>query len=43
MLAELRMRLEADKPDFGYYQSSNLQGVLMQRIDPGEIAEDRNW
>lgn len=34
MLAELRMKVEADKPDFGYYQSSNLQGVLMQQIAP---------
>ncbi len=33
MLAELRMELEADSPDFGYFQSSNLQGVLMQQID----------
>lgn len=33
MLAELRMKLEADKPDFGYYQSSNLQGVLMEHIN----------
>lgn len=33
MLAELKMRLEADKPDFGYYQSSNLQGVLMEQMD----------
>lgn len=38
MLAELKMKLEADKPDFGYYQSSNLQGVLMERID-GEYAQ----
>ncbi|KAI4447912.1 CRISPR-associated endoribonuclease Cas6 [Eubacterium plexicaudatum ASF492] len=33
MLAELKLELETDHPDFGYFQSSNLQGVLMQRID----------
>lgn len=33
MLAELKMKLEPDKPDFGYYQSSNLQGVLMEQLD----------
>lgn len=33
MLAELRMRLEADSSEFGYYQSSNMQGILMERID----------
>lgn len=38
MLAELRMKLEADKPEFGFYQSSNLQGVLMERIDSGYAA-----
>lgn len=32
MLAELRMKIETDNPDFGYYQSSTLQGVLMQHI-----------
>lgn len=35
MLAELKMQVEADRPDFGYYQSSNLQGVLMEQIDSG--------
>lgn len=33
MLAELRMELEINKPGFGYYQSSNMQGVLMEVID----------
>lgn len=33
MLAELRLELEADSPEFGYYQSSNLHGVLMERMD----------
>lgn len=32
MLAELRMKLETSEPDFGYYQSSNLQGILMEQI-----------
>lgn len=32
MLARLKMKLEVDKEDFGYYQSSNMQGVLMERI-----------
>lgn len=27
------MELETDNPEFGYYQSSNLQGVLMEQID----------
>ena len=38
MLAELRMKLETDKPGFSYYQSSNMQGVLMQMID-GSYAD----
>ncbi len=38
MLAELRMDLEVDRPDFGYYQSSNMQGILMEQID-GKYAE----
>ncbi len=33
MLAELRMKLEVNKPDFGCYQSSNMQGVLMEQLD----------
>lgn len=33
MLAELRMKLEADSSEFGYYQSSNMQGILMEQID----------
>lgn len=33
MLAELRLELESDCSELGYYQSSNLQGVLMQHID----------
>lgn len=32
MLAKLRMELEADKSEFGYYQSTNMQGVLMEQI-----------
>lgn len=38
MLAELRMKLEADKPEFGYYQSSNMQGILMEQIDKDYAA-----
>lgn len=33
MLAQLRMNLEADGDELGYYQSSNLQGVLMERLE----------
>lgn len=33
MLAKLRMKLEVNSADFGYYQSSNMQGVLMEQID----------
>jgi CRISPR-associated endoribonuclease Cas6 len=33
MLAELRMELETEENQIGYYQSSNLQGVLMEQID----------
>jgi CRISPR-associated endoribonuclease Cas6 len=33
MLSELILDLKADSPNFGYYQSSNLQGVLMEWID----------
>lgn len=32
MLAELRMKLEVDKEEFGYYQSSNMQGILMEHL-----------
>ena len=39
MLAELRMELEADSPALGCYQSSNMQGVLMETIDSA-YAED---
>ena len=35
MLAELRMELAPDSADFGYFQSSNLHGVLMEQIDSG--------
>lgn len=38
MLAELRMKVEADNPSFGYFQSSNMQGVLMEHIK-SEYAE----
>lgn len=33
MLAKLRIRLEADSSEVGYYQSSNFQGILMEQID----------
>ena len=33
MLSELRMKLETDDNTISYYQSSNLQGVLMEQID----------
>lgn len=33
MLAELSMKIKTDTPNFGYYQSSNLQGVLMKQIN----------
>jgi CRISPR-associated endoribonuclease Cas6 len=33
MLAELKMELETEGNPIGYYQSSNLQGVLMEQID----------
>lgn len=33
MLAKLTMSLEVDGEGFGYYQSSNLQGILMEQID----------
>ena len=32
MLAQLRMKLATDDTEFGYYQSSNMQGILMERI-----------
>jgi CRISPR-associated endoribonuclease Cas6 len=38
MLARLKMELKADKADFGFYQSSNMQGVLMEQLD-GLYAE----
>lgn len=33
MLAQLRMKLKTDKENFGYYQSSSLQGVLMEQVE----------
>lgn len=42
MLSELRMNLEADRPDFGYYQSSNMQGILMEQIDTAYAQELHN-
>jgi CRISPR-associated endoribonuclease Cas6 len=33
MLAELKIELETQGNPIGYYQSSNLQGVLMEQID----------
>lgn len=43
MLAKLRMRLEVDKPEFGYYQSSNMQGVLMEQLgsDYAEVLHEQ--
>ena len=38
LLAKLTINLEADSEEFGYYQSSNLQGILMEQID-SEYAE----
>jgi CRISPR-associated endoribonuclease Cas6 len=38
MLAELKMELDVEKQEIGYYQSSNMQGVLMEHID-SEYAE----
>jgi CRISPR-associated endoribonuclease Cas6 len=32
MLAELKMELDTGGKEIGYYQSSNLQGVLMERL-----------
>lgn len=45
MLAELRMSLETDKSEFGYYQSSNMQGVLMERLDTAytEQLHEQGW
>lgn len=38
MLAELKMEIQTDNTDFGYYQSSNMQGVLMENIDTSYAA-----
>lgn len=38
MLAELRMEIEADDPQFGYYQASNMHGVLMEELEPSYVA-----
>ncbi len=34
MLAQLKMRLETGDREMGYFQSSSLQGVLMEQLDP---------
>lgn len=33
MLSELQLYLESGDQEIGYYQSSNLHGVLMQNIN----------
>lgn len=33
VLTELRIKLESENSNIGYYQSSNLQGILMEQID----------
>lgn len=38
MLSELKMEIEVDNKEFGYYQLSNMQGILMEFVDP-EYAE----
>lgn len=38
MLSELRMQLKTDADQFGYFQSSNMQGILMEVIDPQYAA-----
>ncbi len=45
MLAQLRMKLKPDCSGFGYYQSSNLQGVLMEQInsDYAEKLHQQGW
>lgn len=45
MLAELKIKLEPDCSEFGYYQSSNLQGVLMEQIesDYAEKLHQQGW
>ena len=35
MLAELRFRLKTESDQFGIFQSSNMQGILMENIDSG--------
>lgn len=39
MLAELRMKLDTGKTEIGYYQSSNLQGILMERIEGNYVEQ----
>lgn len=39
MLAKLTMKLLTEGADFGYYQSSNLQGVLMNQLEGGYAEE----
>ncbi len=45
MLAELKMKLKPDCSEFGYYQSSNLQGVLMEQIesDYADQMHQQGW
>lgn len=38
MLAELKIKIETDSKELSYYQSSNMQGVLMEYLDPSYAA-----
>lgn len=45
MLAELRMELETESSEFSGWQSSNMQGVLMEQIEPayGEYLHEQKY
>lgn len=39
MLARLRMKLGVEGTDFGYYQSSNMQGILMEQLENAYVEK----
>jgi CRISPR-associated endoribonuclease Cas6 len=45
MLAELKLKLDVANQKIGYYQSSNLQGVLMEHIDSdyASVLHSQKW
>lgn len=42
MLSELKIKLETNEKNLGYFQSSNMQGILMEQMDGDYAAQLHN-